>query len=144
VVDYWKAAMDDWNIRDIDGKLQWRSSMKEETIGMFFRPAERTDRYKTIKKMLDVKDKISDMKERILQKIVDGDEDGATRLHSLMLSEYGEEYTKKYGKQIEPVTVNDVKQYMVNKEIPMAERIRSRLPGRGVKLPKGAEYPVGK
>lgn len=139
-VDVWKAWKNDWKILDYKGRLKWEVTPKEAALGLFFRPMETTKRTQNIKKMLKLGVEIKDMRNQIVRLRIAGKYKEAATLQTKMFSKYGKEYFNVYGKQLQPVSGADVLRYKKEAATPLPERIRKRLPGRGLKVPIGQEF----
>ena len=140
VVDRWKWWMDDWNVRDVEGGLKYKITPGEAMLGLFAKPLAQTKRQEKIKRMLKISDDIKAIKKRILFEIVHGDQKKAADLQQELLNRYGEEYSQEFGKILKPVTVDEIMNYVTGQEVPVSERIRKRLPGKGL-LPSKVLFP---
>ena len=141
VVDYWKAWQDDWNVRDIEGGLKYKSTFKEETIKLFAKPVETTKRFQQTKRMLNIAETIKDAKHKIILELLHGNPDKAAKMQQELLNRYGEEYAQEFGKKLEPVNLDDIKNLAIKQQTPTEESIRARMPGTGLlKVPPGLTF----
>jgi len=140
VMDVWKAWQNDWEIRDSDDGLKYKTTPREQITGLFAKPLVTTQRQAKIKRMSDLGTGITDMKRAIMLNILHGNMDKAQEKQMIMMDKYGDEYAQEFGKKLQPVTVKDVMAFQKKQETTTTEKVRKSMPGTSVKIPQGIEW----
>lgn len=140
VIEFGRHWLNDWEVRDHNGQLQYQSSMKEQATNLLVKPLEATQRTEKNRRMAQVGQEVEDLKEQIILAFINGDDDRAYRLQMQMENKYGEEYAQEFGKAIKPITSKDIIEYRKKQETTTSERVRRGMPGKGAPVKGRQEF----
>jgi len=139
-MNFMRAWQDDWNVREHNGQLIYKSNPNEQMVNMFTRSLESSKRRADMQRMGQMKNDISAMRDKVSQAILDGDSEKAGKLNNDMLNKYSQDMRDYFAKELQPVTMEDVLAYKQRQETDAHERLRRSLPGRGPQLPTGHTF----
>ena len=141
IIEAGKAWANNWEVRDYKGQLQYKTTPYEQAVRLFSVPLASTKRRKEIQLMVKLGNDVLAYKEKITREYLAGNADKAAKLQREMMGKYADDFIDYYGKELQLVDIGDIRRYVKKRESSTTERIRRTLPGKGVRLPIGAEYP---